>query len=124
MADSIAWSFSAVASTGGSAKAAGKTEVDGVMIVRTTIPVDPAPATLTLQLDSAEKVSFLSISSSAYRDNLMIKSGEVELDLEGPLVLHGNAVALFSDNLTSLQVTNPAGDAVELTILVGFDPTG
>ena len=124
MPDSIAWSFSATASTGGASKAAGKTEVDGVMIVRTTLPADADPVTLTLQLEAPDKISFLSISSSAYKPDLAVKSGDLTVHLTGPLILHGDAVALFTADLSTLEVTNPSGDPVELSILVGFDPTG
>lgn len=124
MADSIAWSFNAAASTGGSSKASGKTEVDGIMIVRTTVPVDATAATLNLQLDSPDKISFLAITSSAYEDDLEITSGDNTVKLTGPFVLHGDAVALFTTNLTTLDVKNETAGPVELTILVGFDPTG
>jgi hypothetical protein len=123
MADSITWSFNASASSGGASKASGKTDVDGIMIVRTTLTADPDPVTLSLQLKSPGNVSFLAITSSAYDGDVAIKSGDVTVHLAGPLVLYGDAVAMFTVDLSTLDVTYLTGDPVQLSILVGFDPT-
>jgi hypothetical protein len=120
MPDSIAWSFNASASTGGTSKAAGKTAADAVLIVRKTIP-DAFDDSLTLQLETAEKIGFLALTSSVYDDTLTIKAGGATVKLTGPLVLHGDAVALFSEDLGALDVKNLTGGDVELSILVGFD---
>jgi hypothetical protein len=120
MADSIAWSFNATASTGGTSKAAGKTAADAVLIVRKTIP-DTFDDPLSLQLETADKIAFLAMTSSVYDPDLTVKAGGTTVKLTGPLVLHGNAVALFSADLGALEVKNTTGGDVELSILVGFD---
>jgi hypothetical protein len=120
MPDSIAWSFNASASTGGASKAAGKTPADAVLIVRKTVP-DTFDDALNLQLETADKIAFLALTSSVYDADLTVKGGGATVKLTGPLVLHGDAVALFSTDLGELEVKNTTGGDVELSILVGFD---
>lgn len=120
MPDSIAWSFNATASTGGTCKAAGKTPADAVMIVRKTIP-DTFDDPLSLQLETADKIAFLALTSSVYDAELTVNGGVTAVALTGPLVLHGNAVALFTTDLGELEVKNVTGGEVELSILLGFD---
>ena len=71
MPDSIAWSFSATASTGGTSKAAGKTPADAVLIVRKTVP-DAFDDALNLQLETADKIAFLAMTSSVYDADLTV----------------------------------------------------
>jgi hypothetical protein len=120
MPDSIAWSFNATASTGGTSKASGKTAADAVLVVRKTIP-DTFDDALTLQLETADKIAFMAMTSSVYDPDLTVKAGGATVKLTGPLVLHGNAVALFSEDLGALEVKNTTGGDVELSILVGYD---
>lgn len=120
MPDSIAWSFNATASTGGTCKAVGKTPADAVLIVRKTIP-DAFDDPLSLQLETADKIGFLALTSSAYHEDLTVNGGVTAVKLTGPLVLHGNAVALFTTDLGELEVKNVTGGEVELSILLGFD---
>lgn len=120
MPDSIAWSFNATASTGGTCKAAGKTPADAVLIVRKTIP-DTFDDPLSLQLETADKIVFLALTSSVYDADLTVNGGVTAVKLTGPLVLHGNAVALFTTDLGELEVKNVTGGEVELSILLGFD---
>ncbi|MEA3066187.1 MAG: hypothetical protein QOJ27_2648 [Sphingomonadales bacterium] len=120
MPDSIAWSFNATGSTGGTSKAAGKTAADAVLIVRKTVP-DAFDDSLNLQIDSADKIAFMALTSSVYDADLTVKGGVTAVKLTGPLVLHGNAVALFSTDLGELEVKNSTGGDVELSILLGFD---
>ena len=120
MPESVAWSFSATASTGGSSKSSGKTPADAVLIVRKTIP-DAFDDALNLQIDTADKVAFLALTSSVYDADLEVNGGVTAVKLTGPLVLHGNAVALFSTDLGELEVKNATGGEVELSVLLGFD---
>ena len=120
MAESIAWSFNATASTGGSTKSASKTFADAVLIVRKTVP-DEFDEALNLQMETAEKIAFLALTSSVYDAALTVNGGVKEVALTGPLVLHGNAVALFTTELGELEVKNATGEEVELSILIGFD---
>jgi hypothetical protein len=75
----------------------------------------------SLQLETADKIGFLALTSSVYDPDLTIKAGGGTVKLTGPLVLHGDAVALFSEDLGALEVKNTTGGDVELSILVGFD---
>lgn len=120
MPESIAWSFNATASTGGTCKGAGKTPADAVMIVRKTI-ADQFDDPLSLQLETADKIAFLALTSSVYDADLTVNGGVTAVKLTGPLVLHGNAVALFTTDLGELEVKNVTGGEVELSILLGFD---
>lgn len=120
MPESIAWSFNATASTGGTSKAAGKTAADAVLIVRKTVP-DTFDDPLNLQIDAADKITFLAMTSSVYDADLTVNGGVTAVKLTGPLVLHGNAVALFTTDLGELEVKNATGGDVELSILLGFD---
>ena len=120
MPDSIAWSFNATASTGGTSKAAGKTAADAVLIVRKTVP-DAFDDALNLQIDTADKIAFLALTSSVYDADLTVNGGVAAVKLTGPLVLHGNAVTLFTTDLGELEVKNATGGDVELSILLGFD---
>jgi hypothetical protein len=120
MPDSIAWSFNATASTGGASKSAGKTPADAVLIVRKTVP-DAFDDALALQLETADKIAFMALTSSVYDADLTVKGTGTAVKLTGPLVLHGNAVALFSTDLGELEVKNATGGDVELSILLGFD---
>jgi hypothetical protein len=120
MPDSISWNFNASASTGGTSKAAGKTPADAVLIVRKTVP-DTFDDSLNLQIDTADKIAFLALTSSVYDAHLTVKGGITAVKLTGPLVLHGNAVALFSTDLGELEVKNATGGDVELSILLGLD---
>jgi hypothetical protein len=124
MPDSISWSFNAAASSGGTSKASGKTAVDAVMVANRTIKKGAAAEELALQLETAAKVALLAITSSSREVTVKVGSGAgaKTVTLTGPLVLHGDAVKLFADDLGKITVSAPTNDAsADVSILVGIN---
>lgn len=124
MPDSISWSFNAAASSGGTSKASGKSSVDAVLVANRTIKKGAAAEELALQLETAAKVALLAITSSSREVTVKVGTGAgaKTVTLTGPLVLHGDAVKLFSDDLGKVTLSAPTSDAsADVSILVGFN---
>lgn len=124
MPDSISWSFNAAASSGGTSKASGKSSVDAVLVANRTIKKGAAAEELALQLETAAKVALLAITSSSREVTVKVGTGQSAktVTLTGPLVLHGDAVKLFSDDLSKVTLSAPTNDAsADVSILVGFN---
>lgn len=120
MPDSISWNFNAAASAGGAVKSSGKTNADAVLVLRKTIDAG-AEDEIALQLETAEKISFLSLTSSVNTGEIEVKAGGDAVKVTGPLVLYGDAVKLFSADLGTLEVKSAAAGPAELSILIGLD---
>jgi hypothetical protein len=121
MPDSISWTFNAAGSSGGTSKAAGKVVADAILTAH-RIVAKGATEALKLQLDATAKVVFLAITSSANDNTVEIKAtGASATKVQGPLVLHGDAIGLFASDLTTLTVKNGGTDPVELSIMVGMN---
>jgi hypothetical protein len=124
MPDSISWSFNAAGSSGGASKASGKSSVDAVMVANRTIKKGAAAEELALQLESAAKVALLAITSSSREVTVKVGTGAgaKTVTLTGPLVLHGDAVKLFADDLGKVTLSAPTSDAsADVSILIGFN---
>jgi hypothetical protein len=124
MPDSISWSFNAAASSGGTSKASGKSSVDAVLVASRTIKKGAAAEELALQLETAAKVALLAITSSSREVTVKVGTGQSAktVTLTGPLVLHGDAVKLFSDDLSKVTLSAPTSDAsADVSILVGYN---
>lgn len=124
MPDSISWSFNAAGSSGGTSKASGKSAVDAVLVANRTIKKGAAAEELALQLETAAKVALLAITSSSREVTVKVGTGQSAktVTLTGPLVLHGDAVKLFSDDLGKVTLSAPTNDAsADVSILVGFN---
>ena len=122
MPDTIAWSFNASSSAGGGSKASGKTSVDATLAVVKTLNKNMgAPIVLGLQLETAAKIAFLAATSTLNDGKVTIKADGDTVAMTGPLVLHGNALALFAGDLSSLTVRNQGSEAADLSILIGYN---
>ena len=122
MSETISWSLTAGGTSGSGVNAAGATTGDATVSVSVDLdPASPARA-LTLQVDNVDKVSFLAISSSLLDGNVTVKAtGAAATKLTGPILLFGEAVALFASDLTTLTVQNTSADkAAKLSVLIGL----
>jgi hypothetical protein len=122
MADTITWSVNAAASSGAGGKASGKTSVDAVVAANATLePAMAAAQDLALQIDDTDKVLFFSVTSTLNDGKVKIKADADEIEVTGPLVLHGDAVGLFAGDLGTLSVQNTSTDtAADLSIMIGL----
>ena len=119
MSESISWSLTA----GGSINAAGTLGCEATVTVSLILDAAQQNARdLVLQIDDVSKVQFLSISSSLSDATIKVtpKDG-TEMALTGPVLLFGDAVKLFADDLGTLSVQNTSPDKnCEFTVLVGM----
>ena len=124
MADTIAWYCTFASTAGAKLTSDGETPV-GATLVASSVSLDPAmgvPRGIRLQLDSVDDVAFLAIRSSLLDGSVEVQAGGAPTTLTGPLVLFGDAVGLFTGDLTTLQATNTHADqGAELSVLVGID---
>ncbi|HYW16896.1 MAG TPA: hypothetical protein VE891_12195 [Allosphingosinicella sp.] len=125
MSDSISWSFNAIAASGATGKVTGKTPVDAVMVASKTVKKGDT-ADLGLQLETANKVIYLSITSTSPEVTVKVGTGAgaKTVTMTGPLVLHGDAVKLLSDDLGKVTVTGPTSvgaPPADVSILIGFN---
>lgn len=122
MSETISWSLTAGGASGSGVNAAGATTGDATVSV--SVDLDPAgpERALTLQVDDVDKVSFLAISSSLLDGKVTVKAtGAAATKLTGPILLFGEAVALFASDLTTLTVKNNSADkAAKLSVLIGL----
>lgn len=121
MPENISWSLTA-GSSGGSMDDSGGVDVDAVTAA--SVRVDAASsADLSFQLGGIDKVEFLAVKSDRYSSDLKLKAtgaDAMEFALEGPLVLHGDAVSLLNGTLETLSVTNDdPSETVEIQVLLG-----
>ena len=126
MVDLISWSVNAVASSGAASKAAGVTTVDGIFSAKVAIPKPtgaPADVPHELQLETATRFRFLAITCPDTTGKIEVTgtgSSPQTVALHGPLILHGDAIKLFTGNLSTLKVKNTSGAATELSIVIGY----
>jgi hypothetical protein len=125
MPDSISWSFNAAAASGATGRASGKTDVDAVMTATKSV-MKSTPLVLDLQADASSKIVFLCISSSSPESTVKVGTGASakQVTLTGPLILYGDGIKLFSDDLSAVSVTGPATGATtaaaDISILLGL----
>ena len=122
MPDTIAWSFNASSSAGGASKAAGKAAADATLSVARSLKKNMgAPEVLSLQLETAVKIVFFAATSTLNDGKVTLKADGDTVAVTGPLVLHGNALALFAGDLSSLTVRNQGAEEAQLSILIGYN---
>lgn len=123
MLQNLSWSFSA-GSPGGAINTSGNTATDAVISASIELGAAMGAAqNIALQVDDVDKVAFLAISSSLNDGKVEIQgTGANATIVTGPLILYGNAVSLFADDLTTLKVQNKSADKdAILSILIGLN---
>ena len=122
MPDSISWSFNAASSSGAASKASGKATVDATLAATKSFKKNMGAAeVLKFQLETAASVAFLAVTSTVNDGKVKIKADGDEVAITGPLVLHGNALALFADDLSEVSVQNTSTtEAADVSILIGL----
>jgi hypothetical protein len=125
MPDSISWSFNTATASGATARAAGKTDVEAVLVASKSVKKGDT-TDLALQLETANKVTYLSITSSSPEVTVKVGTGQgaKTVTMTGPLILHGDAIKLFSDDLGKVTVTGPTSNGAppaDVSILIGFN---
>ena len=127
MADTISWTVNAVASSGPAIRASGATIVDAISSASVPLPASTGTATavdVNLQLELATRFRFLAVTCPNTKGEVEISVGTAAakktVKLYGPFVLHHDAIALFTSDLSTLKVTNTSNAATELSILIGY----
>lgn len=121
MSETISWSLTAGATSGSGINATGATTGDAVVVASVDLDAGSAERVLTLQVDDVGKVALLTISSDLLDGKVTVKATGDATKLFGPILLFGDAVALFADNLTTLTVHNTSPDkAAKITVLISL----
>lgn len=120
MGEELAWSVKLKTADGVTKGDAGNLAAEAVMVA----PVDlaknmDAAVDLNLQLDDVEDIQVILVTSSSYDGKVEVTGTGDAIPLVGPLLLFGNAVPLFADDLTTLKVQNKGDASAQLQILIG-----
>ena len=121
MSETISWSLTAGGTSGSGINATGATTGDAIVAASVDLDAGSAERVLTLQVDDVSKVAFLAISSDLLDGKVTVKATGSATELTGPILLFGDAVALFANDLTILTVHNTSPDkAAKLTVLINL----
>jgi hypothetical protein len=120
MSETISWSLTA-GGVGSGINATGTTTGDAIVAASVELDAGSAEKALTLQVDNMDKVTFLAISSDLLDGKVTVKATGSAIEMTGPILLFGSAVALFASDLTTLTVHNTSVDkAAKLSVLIGL----
>lgn len=120
MSETISWSLTA-GGGGSGINVAGATTGDAVVAASVELDAGSNERALTLQVDDVAKVAFLAISSDLLDGKVTVKATGSAIELTGPILLFGEAIALFASDLTTLTVHNTSADkAAKLSVLIGL----
>ncbi|HEV7322648.1 MAG TPA: hypothetical protein VGO04_28945 [Ensifer sp.] len=122
MSETITWSLTAAGKSGSAIQAKGASIGDGIVSVSVDLDAGSAARDLALQVDKVDNVAFLTISSDLLDGSVTVKADRPNASaLSGPILLFGEAVKLFADDLTTLTVHNTsAGKPAKVTVLIGL----
>jgi len=121
MPEQLSWSLKTGSSGGGTADS-GSLEVEAVTSASVTVDAG-ATMELAFQLEDVSKITMLLVKSSTYGGTLRVSAGGSEVVLTGPLILYGDAIALFSDSLETVTVANDDAVAADVDVLLGLKLT-
>ena len=121
MSDKLFWSLN-TGSPGGGVADSGSLEVEAVTSASVTVDAG-ATMELAFQLEDVTKIGMLLVKGSTYGGTLRVSAGGSEVVLTGPLILYGDAIALFSDSLGTVTVANDAVDSADVDVLLGLKLT-
>jgi hypothetical protein len=120
MSETISWSLTA-GGVGSGINVTGATTGDAIVAASIDLDAGSAERALTLQVDNVDKITFLAISSDLLDGKVKVKATGSDIELSGPILLFGKAVALFASDLTTLTVHNTSVDkAAKLSVLIGL----
>lgn len=121
MSETISWSLTAGGTSGSGINSTGATSGDAVVAASVDLDAGSAERALTLQVDDVSKIAMLAISSDLLDGTVTVKATGSAIPLTGPILLFGEAVALFADDLTTLTIQNTSVDkAAKLSVLIGL----
>jgi hypothetical protein len=121
MSENISWSLTAGGKAGSGINVTGATAGDAIVAASVDLDAGSAERALTFQVDKVDKVTFLAISSDLLDGKVKVKATGSAIELTGPILLFGKAVALFASDLTTLTVHNTSVDkAAMLSVLIGL----
>lgn len=126
MSEKITWSFTAGASSGAGLTSNGSIDAGATMSLTETLDANmTGTRDLMLQLDTAASIVFLAVESSVSDGTVEVQAdGATATKLTGPLVLVGNAVGLFANDLTTLKAQNKhTTEEAVLSVLIGLKLT-
>jgi hypothetical protein len=123
MVETVSWSFTTASSSGAGVASAGSLAADGTASASVQLDAGMASAaSLTLQLDDVDRIAFLGLVPSLTDGSVEVQAdGASATKLTGPLMLFGEAVKLFADDLTTLRAQNRhATRPATLSVLLGL----
>lgn len=121
MSEAISWSLSAGGASGPGISSAGQTEGDATVSLSKELDIGEEKG-LAVQVDDVDKVTFLAIDCDLLDGSVTVKAtADDPTALKGPILLYGEAVKLFGDDLTTLTVKNNSTEKkANLTALIGL----
>lgn len=123
MPQKFSWSFSGGSPSGAGVNNGGSLEIDAITSAGVTLVKNMgADRDLALQIDDVEKLAFFIMTSSLNDGSVDVKTDSAtRTKLTGPLILYGEAIKLFAEDLQTISLKNSsATDAADITILMGF----
>lgn len=99
---------------------AGTLSEQAVLVAPAELPENMSDAMdLDLQLDDVSDIQVILVTSSTYEGSVELTGTGDTVHLTGPLLLFGDVIPLFADDLTTLKVKNTAAEPAKLQILIG-----
>lgn len=120
MSETISWSLTA-GGVGSGINVTSATTGDAVVSASVDLEPTSGERALTLQVDDIDKVGCLAISSDLLDGTVTVKATGTAIELTGPILLFGKAVALFASDLTTITVENKSADKpAKISVIIGL----